>query len=117
MKNSEVRYHYRRNKWKEKKKLFPLSRHNFWWVIHNCISHPLLGVNPSDKTIWFHDWTSKKLNIKKSLVKSPNPNITNKRTWIWHNVIGHILIGIRPNTRSFKYHDYTAEAMNVSDWL
>lgn len=42
----------------------PVYKHHFWWFVHNCIAHPMIGVWPSKKSFDFHDWTSKKINGK-----------------------------------------------------
>lgn len=44
-----------------KKAGIPLAVHNGWWVIHNCIAHPMIGLLPSGATFWLHDYTSRKL--------------------------------------------------------
>lgn len=37
--------------------------HAFWWGVHNCVAHPLIGILPWFKwTFTFHDWTSLKIN-------------------------------------------------------
>jgi hypothetical protein len=36
--------------------------HRFWWLVHNCVAHPLIGVCPIKTFHDFHDWTSIKLN-------------------------------------------------------
>lgn len=38
--------------------------HHFWWFVHNCVSHPAIGVLPVKPTFRFHDWTSDKINSK-----------------------------------------------------
>lgn len=38
--------------------------HHFWWFVHNCIAHPMIGVCPHEKTFAFHDYTSDKINSK-----------------------------------------------------
>lgn len=40
----------------------PWGRHTFWWLMHNCVSHPLIGVLPFKHTFNFHDWTSRKMH-------------------------------------------------------
>lgn len=45
---------------------YPKLVHGFWWVVHNCISHPLIGVCPVKPFFEFHDWTSIKLNAGKA---------------------------------------------------
>lgn len=42
----------------------PVYKHHFWWFVHNCVAHPMIGIWPSKKTFDFHDWTSKKINGK-----------------------------------------------------
>lgn len=41
---------------------FPVWKHHFWWFVHNCITHPLIGIYPTTRTFSFHDFTSKKIN-------------------------------------------------------
>lgn len=36
----------------------------FWWFVHNCISHPIIGVCPMKWAFSFHDYTSDKINSK-----------------------------------------------------
>ncbi len=42
----------------------PLYKHHIWWLIHNCVAHPAIGVAPCKWAFDFHDWTSKKINGK-----------------------------------------------------
>ena len=43
----------------------PLVRYYIWWLIHNCIAHPLIGLFPFTKlTFAFHDWTSQHMHPK-----------------------------------------------------
>lgn len=42
----------------------PVYKHHFWWFVHNCIAHPMIGLLPNKTTFDFHDWTSKKINGK-----------------------------------------------------
>ena len=37
-------------------------RHAIWWLIHNCVAHPMIGVLPIKATFDFHDYTSRKIN-------------------------------------------------------
>lgn len=37
-------------------------KHQGWWLAHNCVAHPLIGLLPYKWTFDFHDWTSRKLN-------------------------------------------------------
>lgn len=117
MSGAKERYYFRQAKWTQACKLFPKIRHHSWWLLHNCLSHPLLGIYPAEETIWFHDWTSKHLNLRTEQRSSPTPNITNNKMWVYHNVVGHLAIGLFPTTNAFKFHDYTAEAMMVEDWI
>lgn len=39
-------------------------RHHFWWFVHNCIAHPVIGVCPKKWAFNFHDYTSDKINAK-----------------------------------------------------
>lgn len=40
------------------------TQHYFWWFVHNCIAHPMIGVIPIKTTFRFHDYTSDKINLK-----------------------------------------------------
>ena len=111
------RYKKRQGWWKKTGKKFPLVRHHFWWVLHNVVSHPLLGLFPTKSMVWFHDWTSQHLNVRKGIRPSPMPEIPNYWSWLWHNSAGHIIIGIFPVEASFDYHDWTSERMKVKHWL
>lgn len=34
----------------------------FWWIIHNCIAHPWLGIRPTSRRAnRFHDWTADRM--------------------------------------------------------
>ena len=45
----------------------PLVRYYAWWVVHNCIAHPLIGLMPFVRsTFAFHDWTSRKMHPSKA---------------------------------------------------
>lgn len=64
------RFKERIKKFKDKHTDFPRVRHGFWWVMHNCVAHPIIGVLPVKKSFDFHDFTSDKINCKK-IEKSP----------------------------------------------
>lgn len=32
----------------------------FWFVVHNCVAHPLL-VTDKEWAVTFHDWTAEKM--------------------------------------------------------
>lgn len=38
--------------------------HHFWWFVHNCVAHPLIGLVPIRVTFEFHDFTSRKINAR-----------------------------------------------------
>lgn len=59
---AQERFEKRIEVFKDGKK--PVYKHHFWWFVHNCVAHPLIGVIPSVWTFDFHDWTSKKINGK-----------------------------------------------------
>lgn len=114
---SEDRFHRRIEWWKESGKRFPRIRHHAWWIVHNCVSHPLLGVRPSPRAIQFHDWTSMHLNCRGRIRPSPEPEIVNRKAWVYHNVVGHLAIGLLPIRSSFDFHDRTAKEMEESSWI
>lgn len=41
---------------------FARVHHYGWWVLHNCVAHPLMGFLPFKIFFDFHDWTSEKLD-------------------------------------------------------
>lgn len=114
---AEKRYKYRQSKWNKKVKVLPKQKHYFWWFVHNCVSHPILGLVPCEKTVNFHDWTSKHLNLHKKIRNSPIPKFPSYKKWLIHNTFGHILIGVCPTKTAFKYHDKTAEEMEARPWV
>lgn len=112
-----ARYHRRIKVWRDQGRISPRLRHHFWWLLHNLLSHPLLGVYPFLWCIWLHDWTSMHLNCRTTMRPSPPPVIQDYRAWFWHNTAGHIAIGLFPIDAAFQFHDHTAEAMQVADWV
>lgn len=40
----------------------PWVAHTFWWFVHNCIAHPLIGIMPCRLTFDFHDWSSERMH-------------------------------------------------------
>lgn len=56
---SEERYQERRKKYN-----VPWTTHTFYWVIHNAVAHPLIGVCPIKPFFKLHDWTSRKMHGK-----------------------------------------------------
>lgn len=40
----------------------PWVAHTFWWVVHNAVSHLLIGLVPIKPFFRFHDWTSRKMH-------------------------------------------------------
>lgn len=40
------------------------KRYYFWWLVHNCIAHPLIGIAPINTFFRFHDYTSRKINLE-----------------------------------------------------
>lgn len=59
---AEERFEKRKEVFKQEEE--PIYKHHVWWLIHNCIAHPLIGIFPCKKTFDFHDWTSIKINGK-----------------------------------------------------
>lgn len=98
-----------------------VMEHQKWWLIHNVIAHPLLGLFPGEMTVRFHDYTSDKLNLvaenKYKKPKSPMPVIPNRKLWLIHNCVSHIKIGLNPCKETFAEHDRTAKEQNVKGWV
>lgn len=108
----------RRIRWFYKVNFCPILRYRIWWIIHNCIIHPILGFLPIKPIVFAHDWTSMRLNLYVKIKKSPIPQLTIEKyiPWIIHNVAAHSIIGIFPTEKTFLFHDKTAKKMNVHNW-
>lgn len=65
---SAERFPIRVEKFKKKRKFLPVVQHYFWWFVHNCITHPLIGLIPVKPFFQFHDWTSVKLNAGEAAI-------------------------------------------------
>jgi hypothetical protein len=52
------------NRYDERRSAQSWLRHTFWWVLHNNVAHPLIGLVPTHATFEFHDWTSRKLHAR-----------------------------------------------------
>jgi hypothetical protein len=115
--SSKARYLLRQHRWMQEHRVAPRVRHHGWWLLHNCVSHPILAFRTGPGAVWFHDWTSQHLNHRPKFIKSDPPVIGDHRLWRWHNLVGHITIGLFPVEAAFAYHDKTAAAMNVPEWV
>jgi hypothetical protein len=71
MSGSADRFPKRIKKFRKAEKRFPILQHYFWWVMHNCITHFLIGIVPIKPFFQFHDWTSVKLNAGESALSTP----------------------------------------------
>lgn len=49
-------------RYRKRKTVVPWSKHTAWWLVHNCLAHPLIGVLPVRMAFQFHDWTSRKMH-------------------------------------------------------
>lgn len=132
---SEERYSFRLLHFKLDKNKFHRLRHYFYWLVHNCFSHLLLGLFPNNKTFEIHELTSQWLN-QRAIISVPTytpktgvskrlerllifkqPLIQNRIWWLVHNSIVHMLIGVLPIRIMFKLHDWSAKKMNVNGWV
>lgn len=48
-------------RYKERQKKISFIKLSPWWVLHNCVAHPLIGVLPFKPLFQFHDWTARKI--------------------------------------------------------
>lgn len=37
------------------------AKRHFWFMVHNCIAHPVMGIVPCALTTWAHDWTAERM--------------------------------------------------------
>ena len=56
------RFHIRAKQFATDGKPYPKLRHAYWWLLHNVVVHPLLGLFPTKTTFRWHDVTSDGLN-------------------------------------------------------
>ena len=61
---SEERYHERLEKHDDT--YGSRRRHHFWWILHNCLAHFLIGIFPIKIFFQFHDYTARKINLDRS---------------------------------------------------
>lgn len=111
------RYQKRINAWSTRTRVLPKVRHDAWWFLHNAVSHPLLGLWPSQKAVWFHDWTSQHLNLRRRILHSPMPVVRVPSAWLKHNVLAHAAIAFFPWRPVFAWHDRTAAEMQEANWV
>lgn len=110
----------RRFDWFYDVSFLPIIRYRIWWLIHNCMVHPMLAILPIRLVLFAHDWTGYKLNRLEIFQSSPPPDIPlhlrSYFEWFVHNFVAHIAIGLVPCRTTFKFHDYTAKRMDVNGW-
>jgi len=58
---SQERFHERTDPAVNPQALPPM-RHHFWWLLHNLVAHPFIGIAPIKVAFDFHDWTSRKMS-------------------------------------------------------
>lgn len=126
----ERRFKHRVSTFKEIEKSYPRLKHRFYWLLHNCVAHPALGILPNWKAIEFHQLTSIWLNShlppRHSKWKAPHNyetiliftklDIKDKAKWMLHNCVAHVAIGLFPCRPTFKFHDWSAKYMDVEGW-
>ncbi len=108
----------------------PVKEHHLWWLIHNCVAHPMVGLVPKGYAVRFHDYSSDKLNLPTSSDRkkgvrerfsahSPIPVIPWRRrpAWIYHHVVVHSLLGLWPSPTVFAAHDQSAKTLGVEGWV
>lgn len=71
MTGAAERFPIRIDKFRKAEKRFPMLQHYFWWVMHNCVTHLLIGLVPIKPFFQFHDWTSVKLNAGEAALSTP----------------------------------------------
>lgn len=102
-------------------------KHKLFWLLHNCVAHPLLGLLPNHKSVGFHDLTSEWLNRPQMddydnwdptpRSRTPYVEEKNRALWLLHNLVVHPAIGLFPCEFTFELHDLTADAMEVDGWV
>ncbi len=125
---SAERYEVRLETFRKDGRPYPWLRHHAFWLIHNCVAHPLLALGPTVEAIEFHELTSQWLNNSRMHVAVGEstfrvarlhgvPHVEDRWSWVLHNVVAHLAIGLAPIGPSFRFHDWSAEQMGVPGWL
>lgn len=119
-----VRYKARVQSFKADGHSWPRVRHFFFWMVHNVVVHPMLGLVVNDKTTALHDLSSQWLNkanrtslVGRQLLFTEVPVVQKRGFWLLHNVLAHVLIGFLPCKLTFAFHDWTAKKMSVPGWV
>jgi len=121
------RYKYRTVLYQTDGRKRPRLRHHFYWLLHNCVAHPILGVFINRHAVEFHELTSKWLNKVRPVsygrgthtldIGYSMPKVKKKGAWFLHNCVVHPLIGLLPFAPFFFLHDWSAKVMNVKGWV
>lgn len=116
---SAGRFQYRLNVFKTDGRPHPVLRHWGFWVIHNCVVHPMMAVSPSSFLLELHELSSYWVNHRSgsALYFNLPPKIKSRFWWTLHNFIGHMAIGILPIKPCFAFHDWSAPKMGSPDWV
>lgn len=115
---SAHRYRERIEKFKADGKALPQVRHYLFWLLHNLVAHPILGLVPTQVTVDFHEVTSKWLNHEEErILATPVPVIRDRLGWLYHNIVAHVAIGLLPCETTFDIHDTSAKDMDVPGWV
>jgi hypothetical protein len=91
--------------------------HHGWWLLHNLVAHPLLGLAVNHRSVALHDWTSRRLHRQTyAPAPSPSPVVERRFWWVVHNLFAHAAIGLVPCEATFRWHDASARRMQVPGW-
>lgn len=90
--------------------------HRGWWLLHNLVVHPLLGLAQGRLPLRLHDWTGRRLDRDDAPRAAPPPRIERRLWWLVHNLLAHPAIALAPCAATFRWHDATARRMAVPGW-
>ncbi len=90
--------------------------HRGWWLLHNLVVHPLLGLVHGRRALALHDWTGRRLDADDRPRSSAPPRIDRRLWWLVHNLAAHPAIALAPCAATFRWHDATARRMRVPGW-
>ncbi len=96
--------------WKLNVKMFPRIRCYAWWMAHNIFAHMFFGLIPCSVSMNFHNWTSRRLNLRAEVAYEDIPSLTFKSyfSWLAHNIFVHPLVGFLPCNFTGRIHDTSA---------
>jgi len=114
---SAERFPIRVENFKKKKKALPLLQHGFWWFVHNCITHPLIGICPIKPLFEFHDWTSVKLTAGTPAITTEVDELKDYRKQLEKIKEGILKLSEQKKTTATQHIDHTISEIDYAIYM